>query len=85
MTKEVFRWIPVTERLPKSSDTYLVTLDLGVHGRGIIITYYDTLKGWNTRFETSIIAWMQTPQPYKYREAGGDIDVLLDYFKQDKQ
>lgn len=58
-------WIPITEELPTTSGIYLVTLDWREHGRGIIITYYETLKGWDERFETAITAWMSVPEPYK--------------------
>ncbi len=84
--KSTDSWMPVTKRLPESSDIYLVTLDWGVHGCGIIITFYDILKGWDKRFETNITAWMPAPDPYrKINRTGGEIDVLLDHFKQDKQ
>lgn len=62
-------WTPITEGLPKTSGIYLVTLDYGEHGLGIITIWYNTLTGfkpWSPRFSADLItAWMPAPEPYK--------------------
>lgn len=63
---EQTRWIPISERLPKTDEDVLVT-----NGRGMYIGWIDaTDKGWRVDSESEyfmddIVAWMPLPQPYK--------------------
>lgn len=52
------RWIPVSERLPKKSGKYLVTVKNG----NVYAGTYDEYSG---RFQCAATAWMPLPQPYK--------------------
>ena len=58
------KWIPVTERLPDTSDTVLIT-----HKGGCSIGWYNG-RFWergastNHRKLQTVIAWMPLPEPY---------------------
>lgn len=59
------KWIPVSERLPKSYNLVLVTS----HDYDLYITYY-TDEGWHSGFNTMLfanepLAWKPLPEPYK--------------------
>lgn len=60
------RWIPVSERLPDTTDEVLVT-----DGVDMMVAWHDyTLVGWasfDSNFDTDvpIKAWTPLPQPYK--------------------
>jgi hypothetical protein len=60
------RWIPVTERLPKETGTYLVTLEYKEHGTGITTLWFHGSLGWDLRVADVVTAWM--PLPGSYRE-----------------
>lgn len=69
------RWIPVTERLPKESDDYLVTNDDGdvemayfAHPKDYAISNGEWRGIW---YEDDVIAWMQLPKPYKGGQEDG--------------
>lgn len=62
-----FKWIPVTERLPKEGEQVVVSCDNGY-------VTYDYFMNWNGRtwFEsfrdeadTQVIAWAPMPRPYR--------------------
>lgn len=62
--READRWIPVSERLPKSGNkAYLVTVDYGL---GVTTScqrfFFNDEIGWN---DDSVIAWKPLPEPYK--------------------
>ena len=55
-------WIPVTERLPENSGTYLVT------AKGFPVTtkfFSAEYDGWGSEWRKAITAWMPLPEPYK--------------------
>jgi hypothetical protein len=71
------KWIPVTERLPKETGLYLVTLKTaginafeGTHPNGFVyIALWDGISmrwGYNDKYVT---AWMPLPEPFR-REDG---------------
>lgn len=51
-------WIPVTERLPKKTGKYLVTVRNGN-------VYAGTFDETSGRFQCAATAWMPLPEPYK--------------------
>ena len=59
------RWIPVTERLPKETGTYLVTLEYKEHGTGITTLWFHGSLGWDLRVADVVTAWMPLPEPYR--------------------
>lgn len=67
--READRWIPVSERLPKSGNkAYLVTVDYGL---GVTTScqrfFFNDEIGWN---DDSVIAWKPLPEPYKENDNG---------------
>lgn len=56
------RWIPVTERLPKASGCYLVSVK-NDHKRRYSKTDWFEKGTWFARQD--VIAWMPLPEPYK--------------------
>ena len=66
-------WIPVSERLPKESDMYLVTLKTdGVAyledvfpKRFVYVIPYDAVAMRWGYGDKNVIAWMQSPKPYE--------------------
>ncbi len=66
-------WIPVTERLPKTSEKVLVTRRFGLYvgddyDRCIDLGYYySNLKKWDTLDldDIEVLAWMPLPEPYR--------------------
>lgn len=58
-------WIPVSERLPETGDSILVTYSDGVVG----IVWSARPKAWGAYIESNNliypIAWMLLPKPYK--------------------
>lgn len=68
-------WIPVSERLPKYSGTYLVTLVYEGQTWGDTCTWNNTFGGrWQDVFDgeyrdvDNVVAWMPLPEPYKESE-----------------
>lgn len=62
-------WVPCSEKLPKQSGEYLVTLRVGyLPGRVIVdvARYIVDVGEWKGMYK--VIAWMPLPNPYK----GGD-------------
>lgn len=61
--KHANKWIPVSERLPEETGTYMTTIDYGENG---LVTgqryYYGIGLKWN---DECVIAWQPLPQPYK--------------------
>ena len=78
-------WIPTSERLPKESGIYLVTLktDGVAHfesefpdGFVYVSTYEAVIMNWEYGGK-NVIAWMPLPEPYKEKELkikNGDAD-----------
>ncbi len=75
------RWIPVSERLPETSDTYIATADMyGVtleeewyQGSIVRPLFYNAhRKKWSSEEENTwvddVIAWQPLPEPYKGEE-----------------
>ena len=62
-------WIPVTERLPKESGEYLVTVKWVTGDNDVDVYEYDARhKTWNDGESAGgerAIAWMPLPEPYK--------------------
>lgn len=61
------RWIPVSERLPKNSGNYLITIADSNYTDGQcykISWFYPSNKEWSYR-NAVVIAWMPLPEPYK--------------------
>ena len=75
---EMPKWIPVTERLPETSEKVLITRRFGLYvgddyDRCIDLGhYYSNLKQWDTLYldDIEVLAWMPLPEPYK----GGDAE-----------
>ena len=59
------RWIPVSERLPEKTGKYLVTVKNGN-------VYAGTYSAYEGKFNNSVIAWMELPEPYE--EAADETD-----------
>ena len=68
VTPQQTRWIPCSERLPKTRGAYLVTtkwessFSSEVYTEIDIAVYRDKLKEWSN---PDVIAWMPLPEPYK--------------------
>lgn len=61
---EQTRWIPCTERLPKTNDIYLVSMhSYGLPTRDIDGYIQQTDKKWEV-YGNKVIAWMPLPEPY---------------------
>ncbi len=61
-------WIPVSERLPKTSGTYQVTCMDGRIYRSTYAKFQSKLKCWKltgARSYWKVTAWMPLPEPYK--------------------
>ncbi|MBE5703923.1 MAG: DUF551 domain-containing protein [Ruminococcus sp.] len=61
-------WIPVSERLPKTSGTYQVTCMDGRIYRSTYAKFQSKLKRWEltgARSYWKVTAWMPLPEPYK--------------------
>ena len=54
------RWIPCSERLPESSNFYIVTRK----GFSVGFIWYSVFHGWEWQEEGQPIAWMPLPEPY---------------------
>ena len=70
----VARWIPVTERLPKKEECYLITSTLVRNDNGHKTFYTNIAKWeegqWVDEYEypfnsEAVIAWMPLPDPYE--------------------
>ena len=64
-------WIPVSERLPKTSGTYQVTCMDGRIYRSTYAKFQSKLKRWEltgARSYWKVTAWMPLPEPYKEDE-----------------
>lgn len=58
------RWIPCSERLPKESNAYEVTIINSNNERFTMPLYYsEEYKAWATR--NNVIAWRERLEPYK--------------------
>lgn len=70
---EVPKWIPVSERLPETSEKVLITRRFGLYvgddyDRCIDLGYYySNLKKWDTLDldDIEVLAWMPLPEPYR--------------------
>jgi len=60
-------WIPVTERLPESSQFVLVTCYyFDTHNETVEAFYNEESQSfWEGDLERLVIAWMPLPQPYQ--------------------
>jgi hypothetical protein len=55
------KWIPVSERLPKEDNDYLITYE--VYGERVVSkSWFDTRWGFMSE---NVIAWKELPEPYK--------------------
>ena len=64
--READRWIPVSEKLPEQTSTYLVTIKFIEDYEECIMTdkvLYNIKYGWNTADE--VTAWKPLPEAYK--------------------
>lgn len=64
--READRWIPISERLPEQTTTYLVTVKFIEDYEECIMTdmiIYNIKYGWMTVDE--VIAWKPLPEPYE--------------------
>ena len=61
------RWIPCSERLPKESRKYLVTVLDGIGKRTTSASYHRRSKSWTLTGRMAywkVIAWMLLPESY---------------------
>lgn len=67
MLEQESRWIPVSERLPKSDEEYHTFLVTDNKGRVTLSEFYlsisDRKPYWSGMVD--VIAWMPLPQPYR--------------------
>jgi hypothetical protein len=64
-------WIPCSERLPKESRKYLVTVFDGIGKRTTSAPYHRRSKSWTLTGRMAywkVIAWMPLPEPYQKGE-----------------
>jgi len=73
-------WIPVSERLPEDSDTYIVTIKSHTESKPYtdVAIYNAVTKQWEDEpcneyylisdITNEVIAWMPLPEPYKEKE-----------------
>lgn len=67
------RWIPTSEGLPDSGDTFLVTVMVGTERETDVASsfgsyidgFWDTFTDWIEDEECHVLAWMPLPEPYK--------------------
>ena len=67
-TIEPQRWIPVTERLPEETATYICTCFDGIANRVTFINFQKRYASWNLtgqRAYWKVIAWQPLPEPWK--------------------
>ena len=63
-------WIPCSERLPKESRKYLVTVFDGIGKRTTSAPYHRRSKSWTLTGRMAywkVTAWMPLPEPYQER------------------
>lgn len=61
-------WIPVSERLPDTTGSYICTCLDGHSRRVTQVMFHSRLKAWNltgARAYWRVVAWMPLPEPYK--------------------
>ena len=61
-----FKWTPCSERLPKETGTYLVTINY--HGNTYVSMDNFSPSGWELTGWTGLatrLAWAKVPEPYK--------------------
>ena len=61
-------WIPVSERLPKKSGRYIVSVLDGINRRTTVVQYQPRYKTWTMAGRMAywkVVAWMPLPEPYK--------------------
>lgn len=61
------QWIPCSERLPKESGKYLITVLDGVGKRTTTAPYHPQSKSWTLTGRMAywkVIAWMSMPEPW---------------------
>ena len=61
-------WIPCSERLPKESRKYLVTVFDGIGKRTTSAPYHRRSESWTLTGRMAywkVIAWCELPEPYK--------------------
>jgi len=64
----VGKWIPCSERLPKESRKYLVTVFDGTGKRTTSAPYHRRSKSWTLTGRMAywkVVAWMPLPEPYQ--------------------
>lgn len=83
------RWIPVSERLPKSSGVYIVSRWFSDGEENAILTdanyydgngywYNDNRINWGRDLVTDkIVAWMPLPEPYKGKTRARNAGVAI--------
>jgi len=67
-------WIPCSERLPKESRKYLVTVFDGIGKRTTFAPYHRRSKSWTLTGRMAywkVTAWMPLPEPYQGGEQYG--------------
>ena len=67
--EEKDRWIPVTERLPETNDTVLITHKGGVSFGWYNSRYWERGANTNHRKLMSVKAWRPLPAPYQEEES----------------
>lgn len=62
------RWIPVTERLPDISGSYLATVYSGKHSPFVNVDYFFKSTGEWDYYRVDVIAWAEMPEPWRGEE-----------------